>query len=85
MAQRVITFENVRLSNGTLHIGFQGSKRTMSYSSRQHLRDLIREAQGRDMEHQMLLAIAAFIRLNPTFSNPEGLNGLTFTADDGNG
>lgn len=85
MAARTITFANVRLVDGTLHIGFQGSKRTISFSSRQHLRDRVRDALERDVEHQMFLAIAAFVRANPSFADPGGLNGLTFTADDGNG
>lgn len=84
MTQKTYTFANCRFDSGVVFLGIQGSKQGWSFD-REHLLSLVKAEVLRDREHQALMAIAAYIAANGVNAPPSGLNGTTFTADDGDG
>ena len=86
MSAVTITFGPVAVAGGRVRIQIAGTKRGVVFDGKQQLRDAIREALQKDREHQMLLAIYDYVKnVDPTLSNPAGLQGRSFTADNGNG
>ena len=83
MSEVTITFDKVARKDGHIFIRFVGTKRGVSFDSVSQLRDAIRVAYDREPEHQMLLALGAFLKANPVNPNPSDLNGTTFTFEDG--
>lgn len=84
---RTLTIESVTLQDdGSLQVGFIGTGHGVAFDSLGALREAVRGALARDREHQGLMAVAAYMRAtDPGLTNPGGLVGLSFTADDGNG
>ena len=85
MTIRTYTFDKVARRDGHVFVRFVGTKQGVSFDSVSQLRDEVRRACERDRAQQMLMAINAFLKANPVNPDPSLLNGVSFTADDGNG
>lgn len=84
MTSKTYTFENCRIQDGVLFLGFKNTKHGMSFDSRPEILRAIKEALAKDREHQMYIALAKYIEVNGINAPISGLNGISFTADDGN-
>lgn len=75
-----VTCTSVRTANGKTYVRF--GKTELEFSSLQQAKDTVKQyGNGEAREFLMMLALAKYLHVDPTGSNPNLLEGKTLTLD----